>query len=249
MNPIHLLASLAFLGWFPVDAVTAPRPQDEGREEERELPEDLYENDALREEMIRAFHDVERKLVDITTRLADAGAGEAPVTEVGDSGIDALLRSSRQKGNDVVSGIEKILELAERMNTQTCMSGAMSGERPQSGESPLDQRRDRSPQDREATPEGPDPQREGDQRERGQERPGHDEPESELPNPPDGENRPGNEQRPPQGEPSPKGDDSESWGNLPVRVRETFRNQGRHDLPVQYRDWIDSYYRRLNKKP
>jgi hypothetical protein len=32
-------------------------------------------------------------------------------------------------------------------------------------------------------------------------------------------------------------------------MRETFRNQGRNDLPVQYRDWIDSYYRRLNRKP
>jgi hypothetical protein len=249
MKSIHLLASLAFLGLLPAEDAPAPRPQDREREAERKLPEDLYENDALREEMIRAFHDVERKLIDITTRLADAGAGEAPVTEVGESGIDKLLRSSRQSSNDVVSGIEKILELAERMNTQTCMSGAMSGERPQSGESPLDQRRDRSPQDREATPEGPDPQREGEQREQGHERPGQDQPDSALPNPPDGENRPGSEQRPPQGEPSETSDDSEHWGNLPVRMRETFRNQGRNDLPVQYRDWIDSYYRRLNRKP
>ena len=36
-------------------------------------------------------------------------------------------------------------------------------------------------------------------------------------------------------------------GELPARVQETFRNQGRDDLPLQYRDWIDSYYRRLNR--
>ena len=26
-----------------------------------------------------------------------------------------------------------------------------------------------------------------------------------------------------------------------------FRNKGSDDLPVQYRDWIDAYYRRLNR--
>ena len=36
------------------------------------------------------------------------------------------------------------------------------------------------------------------------------------------------------------------WGDLPIQVREVFRNQGGSDLPPQYRDWIDAYYRRLN---
>ena len=38
------------------------------------------------------------------------------------------------------------------------------------------------------------------------------------------------------------------WGELPARVRATFRNQGKDDLPVRYREWIDAYYRRLNRQ-
>ena len=37
------------------------------------------------------------------------------------------------------------------------------------------------------------------------------------------------------------------WGDLPVHVREVFRNNGRSDLPPEYHDWIDAYYRRLNE--
>jgi len=33
-------------------------------------------------------------------------------------------------------------------------------------------------------------------------------------------------------------------------VRDLFRREGDGtDLPPQYRDWIDAYYRRLNRKP
>ena len=38
----------------------------------------------------------------------------------------------------------------------------------------------------------------------------------------------------------------EIWGNLPIHLRDIYRAEGREDLPAQYRDWIDSYYRRLN---
>ncbi|MCY2960284.1 MAG: hypothetical protein NTY35_08960 [Planctomycetota bacterium] len=40
----------------------------------------------------------------------------------------------------------------------------------------------------------------------------------------------------------------ERWGDLPVQVREVFRNHGGGDFPPYYRDWIDQYYRRLNAK-
>jgi hypothetical protein len=30
-------------------------------------------------------------------------------------------------------------------------------------------------------------------------------------------------------------------------VQEVFQNQITDELPLQYRDWIDSYYRRLNR--
>ena len=38
------------------------------------------------------------------------------------------------------------------------------------------------------------------------------------------------------------------WGELPVQVREVFRVVGSDDLPAQYRDWIDGYYRRLRRE-
>jgi hypothetical protein len=42
---------------------------------------------------------------------------------------------------------------------------------------------------------------------------------------------------------------NESWGDLPPTVRDLFRTEGGSDLPPQYRDWIDAYYRRLNREP
>lgn len=43
-------------------------------------------------------------------------------------------------------------------------------------------------------------------------------------------------------------DPFERWGLLPMHAREIFRNQGGPDLPPEYRDWIDQYYRRLNAR-
>ena len=43
-------------------------------------------------------------------------------------------------------------------------------------------------------------------------------------------------------------DTRERWGDLPQHARDVFRSEGGRDMPVQYRDWIDAYYRRLNQK-
>ena len=39
-----------------------------------------------------------------------------------------------------------------------------------------------------------------------------------------------------------------TWGNLPLHMRDIFRSEGGSDMPARYRDWIDNYYRRLNKE-
>jgi hypothetical protein len=44
-------------------------------------------------------------------------------------------------------------------------------------------------------------------------------------------------------------DARDRWGDLPIQVRDVFRNEAGSDLPPQYRDWIDAYYRRLNQRP
>lgn len=41
---------------------------------------------------------------------------------------------------------------------------------------------------------------------------------------------------------------ADKWGDLPVHVRDVFRAQGGGDMPAQYRDWIDAYYRRMAKR-
>ena len=43
----------------------------------------------------------------------------------------------------------------------------------------------------------------------------------------------------------PKADATERWGDLPIQVREVFTNEGGAEMPPQYRDWIDGYYKKL----
>jgi hypothetical protein len=123
------------------------------------------------------------------------------------------------------------------------MKSGMAGQPSQSGESPLDQERQRGPQQQEKTPEAPEP---GDQPE-GQKPQDADQPQdSAQPNPPQGENRPSRPRLDESGNPVAPGNDGDKWGHLPERVRQVFNNQITDDLPLQYRDWIDSYYRRMN---
>ena len=52
----------------------------------------------------------------------------------------------------------------------------------------------------------------------------------------------------PAGDPA-RAEGSGRWGDLPPRAREVFRSKGGTDMPSRYRDWIDAYYRRLNRIP
>jgi hypothetical protein len=199
-------------------------------------------------EMIHLFHEVERTLGAIDLELADAGAGRIPVPEGKESGIERLLHSQGEKSDQAVTGIERILELAEKLGKQgggQCMKAGMKPPE-QSGESPLDKERQRGPTERENTPQAPKPDpKQGEKPE--SPKPEGQKPDDRGPNPPPGENRPSPPRVDEPGQPFAPGQDSERWGNLPQRVRQVFQNQIRDDLPIQYRDWIDSYYRRLNK--
>ncbi|MEW6073084.1 MAG: hypothetical protein AB1726_10910, partial [Planctomycetota bacterium] len=62
-----------------------------------------------------------------------------------------------------------------------------------------------------------------------------------------GQNGPGSPPERPTEEPPPAIDDRDRWGDLPPRAQEIFRSQGRDDVPVRYREWIDAYWRRLNQ--
>ncbi len=222
---------------------TLPPPRQEP--EEPRIPENLFSPDPLQQELLQLFQRVERNLESITDRLSQVGAGEAPLEEVGDSGIEQLLRATQSSGGEVIEDIGRILEIAQQLESQMSSGSGQSEPRPE-GQSPLDQERDSGPRQRENTPQGP--RQEGEQQPQPSTNP-EGEPKGPLPNPPGGENRPGTPNDPERGEPVPRGDDSERWGFLPERDREVFRNQGGDDLPAQYRDFIDAYYRRLNQTP
>ena len=128
----------------------------------------------------------------------------------------------------------------------------MAGQ-PQGSPGELDQPRDRSPKQRENTPQAPGGKEEDQTaKQDGQEKkpePGQGEkPESPEENPLVGQNEVGKDPNNKRGDAVPASLDAQRWGELPTRVRETFRNQGRSELPAQYRDWIDAYYRRLSQK-
>lgn len=99
---------------------------------------------------------------------------------------------------------------------------------------------------------------EDNKKEQGQRDPGQ-EPQGQQPKP-DGEPQ-GNQDDPSRSDPKQAGTPpsnqtqdplhatgGDEWGNLPVHVRELFRAEGGQRLPARYRDWIDSYYRRLNRR-
>ncbi len=228
---------------------TLAQDEEDPRPEGIQLPEGLgAPQDDRVEELKQLFLEVERKLAEIDLKLADAGAGDASLAEVPDAGIDDLLKQTLAHSTDVQVQIGRILEIAQEMNQG---QGSGSGQQqPSSGESPLDQQRDTGPQQREQTPEAPQSQQEGQQE--GGEEPEHQQGQKPQDGPqqdqPGGENRAGAPQDPQAGDPATRGDDAQTWGFLPERVRETFRRQGRDDLPVRYRDWIDAYYRRLNEE-
>jgi hypothetical protein len=222
----------------PGSSPAAQESKPQAKPPQIELP-DLTGMQDDQKEMVRLFHDLE---------LAAAGAGRIPVPEGKDSGIERLLRSHGEKSDQAVSGIERILELAEKLGKQSgqCMKGSMSAPPQQGGKSPLDKERERGPTQGEKTPEAPKPDpKQG-------EKPGQPKPQGEKPddhgkNPPPGENRPSPPRVDEGGAEFAAGTDSDRWGNLPERVRNVFQNQITDDLPLQYRDWIDAYYRRLNK--
>lgn len=202
--------------------------------------------DATEKEMRDLFVKVEKRLREIDSLLFDAGAGKAPKEPVANAGIDQLLRNAAESGKTVKEDIDRILELArKRGQSQSSSGGGSSGDPKKSGTSPLDQQRDGSPSGRESTPTKP---QEG--KDKQGEQPGQDgqpkSPKKDDPNA-DPKNRSGG---PPPRSPTDRSaspDSRDKWGDLPVHVREVFRVEGGADLPPQYRDWIDGYYRRLQQ--
>jgi hypothetical protein len=240
-------AALALVAPAQEPTVPPPQPRPQIGPEPQGPPQASGEED----EMLRLFGQVERRMREIDRLLYDASAGRAP-GKIEESGIDKLLKRGRESSQQVLEDIDKILELAMQraQEQQQGGGGGQGGKQGAQGQSPLDQKRGDSPSGRERTPEG-----------QSAERPDGKKPEGQQQKP-EGENPSGSQEdhgdpnnRAADGPPElpteqvPAGGGNDRWGDLPVHVRELFRAQGGGDLPPRYRDWIDSYYRRLNQRP
>lgn len=238
------VATLGVLGALraPAQEGSAPPP----------LPEHSDAAGEARQEMVELFHKVERRLAEIDALLYDASTGQPRAREglasVAESGIGELLQRSQGQSQEVLQDIDRILEIARQFG-QSQSQGEGSCESALQGSSPLDQKPGAQGQ-KEETPEmmggqqPPGPPKDC-------EKPG-DQPESprESVPPDDSENRDASSD-PPDAETGrvEVQDSSERWGDLPEHVRDLFRTEGGRDMPPQYRDWIDGYYRRLNRRP
>lgn len=207
------------------------------------------------DEMVVLFQRVEGRLREIDKLLYDASAGK-PAARAAESGIAELLRQTRARNQEVLDDMDRILALAnergQKQQGSSGSSGQSQGQAPPSEGGPGQGSRDESSQ-REATPQGPGQERQDGQQPGGnqpQPAPSQDgrEPRTGDEAPGDGATRPGDRPLPDPTGDGAGGDGGDGrWGDLPVHVRELFRAQGGADLPPHYRDWIDAYYRRLNR--
>lgn len=251
MHMLHVLIPLGFAALPQEGGVHPPSPV-----------ERLQQGAGLGEEpdeMVVLFQRVETSLREIDRLLYDASAGK-PVGSQAESGIAEILRRSRVKNQEVLDDIDRMLQLAqERGSQQQQQQSGSSGQgqgqgqgQSQTGQGgPSQGSRDGSTQ-REQTPQGPGGERSQGDSSSGEGQPQGDAQQGDQPRggaeqPGDGQTRAGDRPlRDPTGAGAGDGADGR-WGDLPVHVRELFRAQGGADLPPHYRDWIDAYYRRLNR--
>lgn len=224
------------------------------------------------QELIELFQAVERRLSAMGDYLLDAGAGDtAKLTELGESGMLELLQQGRPnapqptggvadllsisqaEGQRALEDIERILEIAAQNGESIGASSSPPSQPQESNQASQSQQRggqkeeapgapqpQQDPSQQDPSQQGQDPR---DQQGQGEQpRGGQDNPE---PTPVDvAQGNPDDA----AGEPLMVSPDREQWGNLPIHMQELFRAEGGDKMPPRYRDWIESYYRRLNDR-
>lgn len=215
------------------------------------------------ENMEQLFLKVEKRLQRVTELLYEASSGDVSGAEnIGSAGIDELIREAEQGAAGASSGmarilgatrsqseatlddIQKILEMAEQQSSSSSSSSGSGQSQsppsqgtPQQGQTPSGSRKQESGERPPEPGEGEQQQGEpndGQQPRGSQESDAGQDGQSDAP--PPGET----------GDPSSAGG-AEEWGDLPVHLRKVFQNGVSEDVPPRYRDWVDSYYKRLNK--
>jgi hypothetical protein len=213
-------------------------------------------------EMRQLFAKVERRMREIDRLLSDAGAGDtAALAGAKKAGIDELLKNTQARQHEVLDDIDRILEIARQSQGRPSSGSGGQGEQQPDGASPLDKQGEQQT-DRESTPSSPQKGEKPGGRDKSGEKP---EPDANKPNDPNADGQPNDQRRSPPKDarnnpssgppaqptsnPSAIDRGKDRWGDLPVKVRDVFRAEGGGDMPAQYREWIDAYYRRLSKKP
>lgn len=265
-RPLVLALALALFGapagaQEPEKAPEPPRPDEPVRIQPPQ--------DDVQREMIELFGKVERELRAIDRLLQEAS--RAPGAGAGTS-LAEQLRTAQASGESVKKDIDRILELAASQSPSSSSSSSGGEPQPGQGQNPMDRQGEQST-GRESTPSTPEqggekpepggeqPHPGGEQKQPGgeQKKPGEDQkpgdegreradgPQASKSDP---EQKPGSD---PAGAAKGSGanpsDARDRWGDLPFHAREVFRNEGGRDMPPLYREWIDAYYKRLNKKP
>jgi len=218
------------------------------------------------ERIAELFAQVERGLESIDGLLFDAAAGDtARLAGLEHAGIDALLRNSVEAGRAAQRDIEEIIRIAQELGQPPPGSSSSSQSQSPSSQSssPGGSQSGQDSQSNEAKPSMPE-ENAGAEQSSG-EQPGADQPggeqegnqeasDGQKPDSPRGSEALGKNQsgdeveskatgRAGHGDPSDRG-----WGNLPEHLRDTFRAENSSGLPTRYRDWIDSYYHKLNRQ-
>lgn len=215
------------------------------------------------EELEELFLTVEKRLQRVTDLLYEASSGDTSGADgIGGAGIDELIReaesgassarsdmarmleATRGQSEATLDDIQRILELAQQQQSSSSSGGGQSqsqpGDMPQQGQTPSGSRKEETGE-RPPRPQQGDQQQEQSQDPQGEEPKGNQETEGG----PDGpaKNPPGSETGDPSGAAG-----NEDWGDLPIHLRKVFQNGVSDDVPPRYRDWVDSYYKRLNRR-
>ena len=233
---------------------------------------------ANNEEMAELFMTVEKRLDRVTELLFEASSGNTGgASDIGSARIDELIRGAEaqatQASNDMARLLEatrrqssaaseeigRILKLAEQNESSSSSSGGKPSGKPQSGQ-PSPQQGQTSPGSRKEDKGETGPEQESKGKEEGEQE-GQEGQEPQDGNEPKNGDQPkgdketeggkdGKSKTPPEGE---KGDPAnaqgnEEWGDLPVHLRKVFENGVSDDVPARYRGWVDSYYKRLNRR-
>jgi hypothetical protein len=232
----------------------------------------------LQAEMVRLFGEIETHLGDVDGALFEASGadtfGDGGSISTWVEGAERDGRAAVEKIDELLDVVDRMQDEMQQQQQQQQQQGGQNqqsssgqqeqqqsqGQQGQQGQQQSSNPRGQ-PQNqqsgRENTPEGPseagaEQQQRGQENQDGREGPSQEQgatPQNGDENPTDGDNAAAAAAAARAAQRN--GGDSAfgAWGELPPRAQEVFTNRASDDMPPKYRDWIDSYYKRVSQQP